>query len=169
MKRAPILVAAIFAIFPLAVAQVRVPAWAKDAVWYQIFPERFRNGDSTNDPTSGELEIPAGREWHISPWTTDWYQLQPWEQAHSPDFYSNVFDRRYGGDLQGVMDKLGYLHDLGITAIYFNPLFEAYSLHKYDASCYHHIDNNFGPDASGDLALTTDETDEPSTWRWTAA
>jgi cyclomaltodextrinase len=150
-------------------SQVTVPTWAQDAVWYQIFPERFRNGDPANDPTLKEMEMPPGREWHVSPWTSDWYKLQPWEQAHDPNFYHNVFDRRYGGDLQGVIDELPYLQSLGITAIYFNPLFEAYSLHKYDASCYHHIDNNFGPDAAGDLCLTENETDDPATWHWSAA
>ena len=152
-----------------ATAQVKVPAWAKDAVWYQIFPERFRNDDPSNDPTPAELEMPPLREWHVSPWTSDWYKLQPWELAHSPKFYDNVFDRRYGGDLQGVIDELDYLKALGVTAIYFNPLFEAFSLHKYDASTYHHIDNNFGPDAKGDLALMKGESDDPATWHWTAA
>jgi cyclomaltodextrinase len=150
-------------------AQAIVPSWAKDAIWYQIFPERFRNADPSNDPTPAELEIPPDREWHISPWISDWYKLQPWERAHSPKFYENVFDRRYGGDLQGVIDKLDYLKDLGITAIYFNPLFEAFSLHKYDASSYHHIDNNFGPDSKGDLELIKTETDNPSTWHWSAS
>jgi len=150
-------------------SQVNVPDWAKDAIWYQIFPERFRNDDPSNDPTPAELEIPPGRAWHVSPWTSDWYKLQPWEQAHSGRFYENVFDRRYGGDLQGVIDELDYLKELGITAIYFNPLFEAFSLHKYDASTYHHIDNNFGPDAKGDLELMKGETDDPATWHWTVA
>ncbi|HLF20718.1 MAG TPA: glycoside hydrolase family 13 protein, partial [Bacteroidota bacterium] len=56
-----------------------------------------------------------------------------------------------------------------ITAIYLNPVFEAYSLHKYDASTYHHIDNNFGPDAHGDLELLKRETNDPATWNWSAA
>ncbi|HWP83382.1 MAG TPA: glycoside hydrolase family 13 protein [Bacteroidota bacterium] len=152
-----------------AFAQPQVPDWAKDAIWYQIFPERFRNANPANDPTAEELEIPAGREWRISPWTSDWYKLQPWEEKHSKNFYENVFDRRYGGDLEGVLEKLDYLADLGITAIYFNPVFEAHSLHKYDASSYHHIDNNFGPNPKGDLEQIRRETDNPSTWKWTAA
>ncbi|MEX2115944.1 MAG: glycoside hydrolase family 13 protein [Bacteroidota bacterium] len=150
-------------------AQPVVPQWAKDAVWYQIFPERFRNGDSSNDPTPGELKFPAARGWKVSPWNSDWYELQPWEQSHDPDFYDNVFDRRYGGDLKGVLDKLDYLADLGITALYFNPIFEATSLHKYDASTYHHIDNNFGPDPEGDLVIIDAETENPATWKWSAA
>lgn len=150
-------------------SQVRVPVWARDAVWYQIFPERFRNGDPGNDPMASEVGIPADRGWKVSAWTSSWYAQTPWEQKHSGKFYDNVFDRRYGGDLQGVIDKLDYLHDLGVTALYFNPVFEAFSLHKYDASSYHHIDNNFGPDRDGDLLAIAKETDAPSSWTWTSA
>jgi len=150
-------------------AQVSVPSWAKDAIWYQIFPERFRNGDTMNDPTPADLEMGSEREWRISPWMSDWYKLQPWEERFSKRFYTNVFERRYGGDLQGVIDKLDYLSDLGITAIYFNPVFEAISLHKYDASSYHHIDHTFGPNPRSDLELVKSETDDPATWKWTAA
>src|SRR3989304_8154112 len=130
----------ILSLLSCSLAQPRVPQWAKDAVWYQIFPERFRNGDPGNDPTRAELEFPPNRAWNVSPWTSDWYKLQPWEEKHSKNFYDNVFERRYGGDLQGIIDKLDYLADLGIIAIYFNPIFEGISLHKYDASTYHHID-----------------------------
>lgn len=143
--------------------------WAKDAVWYQIFPERFRNGNTSNDPTPKEMEIKPPRTWQVSPWTADWYKLQPWELSHSKNFYENVFDRRYGGDLEGILQKIGYLNELGVTAMYLNPIFEAYSLHKYDASTYHHIDNNFGPDAQGDLELMKRETNDPATWSWSAA
>ncbi len=150
-------------------AQVRVPTWARDAVWYQIFPERFRNGNPANDPTAEEMELPAERQWRITPWTSEWYALQSWEKAHDARFYGNVLDRRYGGDLEGVIHKLDYLRDLGVTALYFNPIFEAWSLHKYDASSYHHIDNNFGPDRDGDTRVMERETDDPTTWTWTAA
>ena len=157
-------------LFPfLLIAQPKVPEWARDAVWYQIFPERFRNGDPSNDPTAAEIKLLPPRTWQLSPWTSDWYKLQPWEKEHDPDFYDNVFDRRYGGDFQGVIDKLEYLADLGINAIYFNPVFEGLSLHKYDASTYHHMDNNFGPDPAGDLLLIKSETEDPSTWQWSAA
>lgn len=84
-------------------------------------------------------------------------------------FYHSVSHRRYGGDLQGVIDKLDYLQDLGITAIYFNPVFQARSLHKYDASSMHHIDPHFGPDPAGDLKLISTETEDPQSWHWTAA
>ncbi|WP_263784629.1 glycoside hydrolase family 13 protein [Salinibacter grassmerensis] len=84
--------------------------------------------------------------------------------------YGSVYDRRYGGDLQGVIGRLPYLNSLGVTALYFNPVFSARSLHKYDGSSYHHIDPNFGPDPSGDRQLIAQEDPtNPSTWRTTAA
>lgn len=169
MTRILILFSLIASLATALMPQVKVPTWARDAVWYQIFPERFRNGNPANDPTSEEMRFPAERKWQISPWTSDWYRLQPWEAAYDRNFYRNVFDRRYGGDLIGVIDKLDYLKDLGVTALYFNPVFEAYSLHKYDAATYHHIDNNFGPDRDGDLHAIERETDDPATWTWTAA
>ena len=150
-------------------AQSTVPSWAKDAIWYQIFPERFRNGDRSNDPKAADLEIPLGQEWQKSLWTADWYELQSWEKQQSPNFYRNVFDRRYGGDVQGIIDKLDYLVDLGITAVYLTPVFDAFSLHKYDASTYHHIDHTFGPDPIGDKKLMKGETENPATWKWTSA
>jgi cyclomaltodextrinase len=148
------------------------PSWVNEAVFYQIFPERFCNGDPRNDPTRDSLEWPTnpGPDWRISNWTADWYSRDAWEKALGPDFYKHgVFDRRYGGDLQGVLSKLDYLADLGITAIYFNPLFYSRSLHKYDGNSYHHIDPFFGPDPSGDLAQIEKETADPKTWKWTAA
>jgi glycosidase len=148
------------------------PAWAAEAVFYQIFPERFCNGDPKNDPTRESLEFPVtpGPSWRISSWTADWYSRDEWEKQLGPDFYKNgVFDRRYGGDLEGVLNKLDYLNDLGINAIYFNPLFYSRSLHKYDGNSYHHIDPYFGPDPEGDFRLMAEETADPKTWQWTAA
>ena len=151
-----------------------VPEWAKDAVWYQIFPERFRNGDPSNDPTLDDLRgswphlRPEG--WRISDWTADWYDRADWERALTNDFYVSVQLRRYGGDLQGILDKLDYLDSLGVTALYLNPVFESPSLHKYDAAMYHHIDNNFGPDPAGDRALwAAEDPVDPGTWTWTSA
>ncbi|MCL5268386.1 MAG: glycoside hydrolase family 13 protein [Bacteroidetes bacterium] len=147
----------------------KVPAWAKKAVWYQIFPERFRNGDLENDPTARDAQV-SGALYHISPWTSDWYKLQPREKGFSRKFYDVVFDRRYGGDLEGVIKELPYLRELGINAIYLNPVFESPSLHKYNTSSYTHIDRNFGPDPKGDLKIMSEENpDDPSTWRWTSA
>ncbi len=149
-----------------------VPAWAADAVFYQIFPERFCNGDKSNDPTRESLESPDSvpKDWKISPWTGDWYARADWERESGPNFFDNgVFNRRYGGDLQGVLDKLDYLSTLGINTIYFNPVFYARSLHKYDGSSFHHVDPYFGPDPTSDLKLIAQETSDPATWQWTAA
>src|SRR5206468_3159687 len=105
-----------------------------------------------------------------SPWTGDWYARSDWEKERGPNFFENgVFDRRYGGDLQGVIDKLEYLSSLGINTIYLNPVFYARSLHKYDGSSFHHIDPYFGPDPAGDLKLMAQETSDPASWTWTAA
>jgi cyclomaltodextrinase len=148
------------------------PPWAADAIFYQIFPERFCNGDPKNDPTRASLEWPIkpGPSWRISSWTADWYARDKWEKKEGPDFYRDgVLDRRYGGDLQGVIDKLDYLSNLGINAIYFNPLFYSESLHKYDGNTYHHIDPYFGPDPQGDLTIINHETEDPKAWKWTAA
>jgi len=152
-----------------------VPEWAKSAIWYQIFVERFRNGDPSNDPTPSDMEggypsyIP--KSWTITPWGHDWYAHEPWlDSIKANGFNSKIQARRYGGDLQGVLDKLDYLKDLGINAIYFNPLNESPSLHKYDARNYTHIDRNFGPDPQGDIAMINSETPvNPSTWKWTSA
>lgn len=148
------------------------PEWARDVVWYQIFPERFRDGDPNNQPTRESLEfvIRPGKDWKITPWTGDWYARDEWEKQLGKDFYQGgVFERRFGGDLQGVIDKLEYIKSLGVTALYFNPVFASRSLHKYDGNSFHHIDPFFGPDPKGDFALMDTETSDPATWKWTAA
>ena len=152
-----------------------VPSWAKEAIWYQIFVERFRNGDPGNDPTPADMsgsypdKIPA--KWKITPWGHDWYAHEPWlDSVKVKGFYSKIQARRYGGDLQGVLDKMDYIQSLGVTAIYFNPLNDSPSLHKYDARNYAHIDRNFGPDPKGDAAIIDSEIhDDPATWKWTSA
>lgn len=149
-------------------------SWYADAVWYQVFPERFRNGDRANDPTPASLEgtwpyfVPDG--WQVLPWTSDWYQLQPWEQADGKGFYVHAQLRRYGGDLQGIIDRLDYLKGLGVNALYLNPVFESASLHKYGVTMYHHVDKHFGPDPAGDLKLfALEDAADVATWRWSAA
>lgn len=151
------------------------PEWAKKAIWYQVFPERFRNGDISNDPKVEDI-IGADPQtppvaWNISPWTSDWYELQPWEQKNIGDnMYSHLLRRRYGGDLQGIVDKLDYLKDLGINAIYLNPIFISPSLHKYDGESYHHVDPNLGPDPAYDRELIKKENPlDTATWVWTKA
>ena len=160
------------------------PSWAQEAIWYEIGVERFCNGDPSNDPTAEDIQgaypgfVPEG--WTVTPWTQDWYQEDPY-MANLEDYrdsYGNqltkfvdkVQMRRYGGDLQGVLDKVGYLDSLGVTAIYFRPLNDGPSLHKYDARNWRHIDRNFGPDPEGDKQIIASEIPhDPQTWKLTAA
>ena len=106
------------------------PKWAKGALQYQIFVDRFRNGCPENDPVDGEYCY----EGHPIRKRKDWYAV--------PD--TDDFRCFYGGDLQGVIEKLDYLKSLGIEAIYFNPLFLSPSNHKYDTQDYEHVDPHFG-------------------------
>ena len=153
-----------------AESPVHVPDWVADAVFYQIFPERFANGDRANDPTRESLEDTVPPSWGVSRWTGDWYARADWEREIGDNFFEHgVFHRRYGGDLQGIIDRLDYLQNLGVTAIYLNPVFHARSLHKYDGSSFHHVDPHFGPDPAGDLAAMEKETSDPKTWQWTTA
>jgi cyclomaltodextrinase len=150
------------------------PDWSKGVVWYQIFVERFANGDPSNDPKvsdqAGAYPFDATSDFEIHPWTSDWYKLQPYEQKNGKDIWFNIQRRRYGGDLQGVIDKLDYLKSLGINAIYLTPVFWSPSSHKYDALCYHHVDPTFGPDPDGDRKLIEGENPlDPSKWVWTKA
>ncbi len=154
--------------------KVQVPEWAKRVVWYQIFPERFRNGDSSNDPTlktlAGSYPHDTTSPWQVHPWNSDWYKLQEYEKQNGKDIWFNLQRRRYGGDLQGIIEKLDYLKDLGIGAIYLNPVFEAPSSHKYDGATFHHIDPNFGPEPDEDRKLINNENPgNPDTWVWTSA
>ena len=155
------------------------PEWTHKAVWYQIFPERFRNGDKSNDPGD------APGERHVE-WTSNWWDTQPGEAGGKENFYEgkgDVWQRRYGGDLQGLREKLPYLKSLGVTAIYLNPIFEAESMHKYDTADYRHVDDHFGvkgdnptavrmgskgssASAEASLKALGSETDDPATWKW---
>jgi len=151
------------------------PAWAKNVIWYQIFVERFYNGYKSNDPTAENTTVtnmnivpPVG--WKTTEWTGDWFERDSWMKNQNKSFNDLLQYRRYGGDLQGVINKLDYLTDLGITAIYLNPINDAPSLHKYDARNYHHVDINFGPDPEGDKKImATENPVDPSTWKWTSA
>ncbi|MFN8241957.1 MAG: glycoside hydrolase family 13 protein [Bacteroidales bacterium] len=152
-----------------------VPAWSRNAIWYQIFVERFRNGDSLNDPTVADMKggypdkYPAS--WKVTPWGHDWYEREPWvNEMADGNFYSRIQARRYGGDLQGVLDEIDYIDSLGVNVIYFNPLNDSPSLHKYDARNYIHIDRNFGPSPAVDEGLMrTEDPGDPATWKWTTA
>jgi len=166
--------AIVFLLLLTASLYAQVPEWSKGVVWYQIFPERFCNGDTNNDPTADKVYIndkhkqPKG--WKITPWTSNWFEESSWEDKMGGEFSHSLGFRRYGGDLQGIINKLDYLKTMGIVAIYLNPIFEAVSMHKYDGSSYHHVDVNFGPDPVGDKALMDSETpDKPETWTVTSA
>ena len=93
------------------------PSWVNDTIWYQIYPERFSNGDSTNDPEG----------------------VLPWKESGTVK--NTEF---YGGDLQGIINKLDYLKELGVNGIYLTPINEAPSSHKYDTTDYKKIDPCFG-------------------------
>ena len=124
-----------FAIIP----GFKTPDWAKGAVMYQLYVDRFCNGDPTNDVETGEY-------YYINDYSRkveNWY-----ENPANMDV-----NRFHGGDLQGVLDKMDYLQDLGIDVIYFNPLFVSPSNHKYDIQDYDYIDPHFGKivDDAGEL------------------
>jgi alpha-glucosidase len=114
----------------------KTPDWAKGAVFYQIFPDRFYNGDKSNDVVTGEYNYMGAPSVHVS----DWSKL-PGRDESGNDDRTREF---YGGDLQGIIDKLGYLKGLGIQAIYLNPIFVSPSNHKYDTQDYNHVDPHLG-------------------------
>ena len=118
------------------------PAWGADAVYYYIFPDRFRNGDKRNDPQPGTRryqnhDIEYHANWMDAPW-------KPRSGDGSDSVYNNDF---FGGDLAGIIDKLGDIADLGANVIYMTPIFQAASNHKYDHADYHQIDASFGSNA----------------------
>lgn len=94
---------------------MEVPEWAKGQVYYQIFPERFKNGDTANDPEG----------------------CVPWGTPPTPENYM-------GGDLKGILEKLPYLRSLGVDCIYLNPIFQGDFNHKYATTDYFHVDPAFG-------------------------
>ena len=108
----------------------KTPEWAKGAVFYQIYVDRFHNGNPSNDVLTNEYQYIGDKTVRVEDW----------------DKYPAAMGVRefYGGDLQGVLDKMDYLQELGIDVIYFNPLFVSPSNHKYDIQDYDYIDPHFG-------------------------
>ena len=106
------------------------PEWAKGAVMYQIFVDRFCNGDPTNSVLTDEYS----------------YIGEHCEQVHDWSKTPAVMGVRefYGGDLKGIMDKLDYLQDLGVEVVYLNPIFVSPSNHKYDTQDYDYVDPHYG-------------------------
>jgi glycosidase len=141
---------------PMTAELFRTPEWTKHAIWYQIFPERFRNGDPANDRDP------------LRPWTSEWFTPSPFELRDGQTFYKHfVFHRHYGGDLAGIVEKLPYLRELGVNALYLNPVFQAESNHKYDATNYLHIDEHFGVKGDYEAVAAQEDLLDPKTWRWT--
>lgn len=123
-----------------------VPEWAEGAVMYQIFPDRFYNGDPSNDVQDGEYcylghRVEKVKDWNSVPETMDVHRF-------------------YGGDLEGVIDKLDYLQDLGVEVIYLNPIFVSPSNHKYDAQDYGHVDPHLGVIVKDDGAPLPEDTSD---------
>ncbi len=129
----------------------QTPSWAEGAIMYQIFVDRFCNGDPSNDVESDEYSYIGEHTVKVDDW----------------DKYPAAMGVRefYGGDLQGVLDKMSYLEKLGIEVIYFNPLFVSPSNHKYDIQDYDYIDPHFGRivNDSGDLLAPGDQENTHAT------
>lgn len=157
------------------------PDWAKGLVWYQVFPERFHNGNPENDPYGWARTVLAWdapfHDASMEEIEMIWNRrvVDPLRFRNDPDRWwgsvgQGVYERRYGGDLQGVVASLDELAELGVTGLYLCPVFEAESLHKYEASDHRHVDPTLGDpgrpvatDRSGEDPL--DET----TWAWEPA
>ena len=145
-----------------------VPNWAKEAVWYNIFPDRFYNGNHYNDPIFNEFGPEAFKpnrlheqnfveeyKWEKSNnvishfdrnrWTADFKEQVIWEKLGEREIdYSLKYARMYGGDLQGIKEKIPYMKELGINAVWLNPVFFSYQNHKYGANDFRHISPDFG-------------------------
>ena len=124
----------------------KTPEWSKGAVMYQIYVDRFCNGDPSNDVLTNEYQYIGDKVVKVDDWNK----------------YPATMGVRefYGGDLQGVLDKMDYLQDLGIDVIYFNPLFVSPSNHKYDIQDYDYIDPHFGKIVSDEGELLRDDQTE---------
>ncbi len=133
------------------------PSWAKNATIYQIFPDRFRNGNKRNDPKTGDVRYDdpvVALPWNSLPEGycrnyTDGATNCPWRYdanppASSPTKESPRGRDYFGGDLEGVKESLEYLQSIGVNTIYFNPIFAAKSNHRYDTADYTNIDPALG-------------------------
>ena len=112
-------------------ADYEAPLWVRDSVFYQIFPDRFADGDPESNVKEGEFDY--GKLKSIS---------RRWDEPQGK--WTEAMVEFYGGDLPGVEQHLDYLSDLGVNAIYFNPVFTAYSNHRYDVSDYENVDKHLG-------------------------
>lgn len=129
-------------------ADFQAPSWIDDAVFYQIFPDRFANGDPSNDVRDGEWEYKGNPVRH-RPWGE---RPLHWSEGRSLDFF--------GGDLAGVAQKLDYLAELGVNAIYLNPIFASRSNHRYNIDDFYTVDKHLGGnDALVSLRQAMDQRD----------
>jgi alpha-glucosidase len=117
-------------------AGYHAPNWLKNTVFYQIFPDRFADGDLSNNVRDDEFEY-SGYRTQARPWGTPPTDIGP---AAMVEFY--------GGDLEGIIAHLDYLTELGINALYLNPIFTAFSNHRYDVTDYFAVDLHLGGDQS---------------------
>jgi len=134
------------------------PEWARNAIWYQVMVDRFRNGSTANDHA------------HTRDWRQEWYSPSPWEGQDGQTFYDHfVFRRQCGGDLEGLRQKLPWLKELGVNALYLLPVFQADSNHKYNATNYLHVDERFGAGHDYRAAEASEDLLDPSTWTFNAS
>jgi len=126
-------------------AEYTAPAWVRESVFYQIFPDRFADGDPTSNVRAGEFEYQGVRA-----------SSKSWGEAQSG--WPQAMVEFYGGDLRGIENQLGYLLDLGVNAIYLNPVFPAYSNHRYDVVDYYNVHPHLG--GNGALASLRQATAE---------
>lgn len=115
-------------------ADYQAPHWVRDSVFYQIFPDRFADGDPTNNVRTGE-------------WMYRDQQVQARAWGEQPGAFPASIEF-YGGDLQGIRERLPYLADLGVNALYLNPIFTAPSVHRYDVVDYNNVDPHLGGNAA---------------------
>ena len=118
----------------------QIPDWTRNMVIYYIFPDRFKNGNKSNDPVVGVRKFYGAKDIEFH---TNWCDPEPYvpRDGKSDSEYCNDF---YGGDLDGIIQKLDYIRALGVNVIYINPIFRAPSNHKYDTLDYLTIDESFG-------------------------
>ncbi|MBA3826461.1 MAG: maltodextrin glucosidase, partial [Ktedonobacterales bacterium] len=127
--------------------EATTPTWVADAIFYQIFPDRFWDGDPTSNVQNGEYQC-YGRPVVARGWD-DMPQKPGTGEAGGVEFF--------GGDLAGIIQRLDYLQDLGVNALYLTPIFTSPSNHKYDVQDYTHVDPHFGGDAAlADLRAALD-------------
>ncbi len=158
------------------------PEWSRGMIWYQIFPERFANANPQNDPIQPMSSL-AGwkhpfdqptieeveRQWFLHHGEPGLFRFHP--NAGGGAIANVITQRRYGGDLQGVLQHMDDLVELGVEGIYLCPIFTSTSLHKYDAADHRHIDptlahpSTIGAESDPVLGDPSDET----TWGWTPA